>query len=203
MKRFCLSILALACLAPLRAAEPVAWQQEFVFTQLPSALNSAWVQRGTAETSRIENHRLVIDPGDESYVGWIVNGPHGKHTNAIWHGNQPSTIEFRMSTRDLSEKREMVGASITLFDGQRVYRFSFRNREPYTYRIVLENGIAHRYILEQPDRPPTKAEGKEVEWDSRGGVTSNALVIGKFNTNVQGVSEWEFLRWTNEGAYHP
>lgn len=188
----------------LRGEEELIWQQEFAFTQLPSELSKEWIQRGPPGTSRIEGGHLVIEPGDEPYVGWIVNSIHGKKLSAIWHGETPTTVEFRLRVRDRRNDPSLAGAvSIALLDGHKIYRFSFKNKEMLTYRIVLENGVAHRYIIDRPDVPATTTDGKESEWKSRGGITSNALVIGKFNHNIDGTSEWEFIRWTNAGAYHP
>ncbi len=173
--------------------EEIGWEHEFVFTELPSTLNSGWKPHGGG--GEIMGDALVLDPGDREYIGWIFNG--GPESNGAWDGSQPTTVEFRL--RVLSPA---VGASITVSNGDRIHRFSFKNRDWETYRIVLDAGVATLYRANS-EVPVSSSDGKPVSEGSGGPIGNNSISFGKLYSKLEGISEWQFLRWTHREARPP
>ncbi len=197
INKFLLAVSTLMLSAFLiHGEEPVSWTQDFVFSELPSQLNPAWKEHG--ENSKIEKGVLVIDPAGREYVGWYFNG--GDENKGLWDGSRPSTIEFRMCTPKATGVAG--GASLTISDGQKSYRFSFGNSEMRTYRITLENGQATIYRIDSSSAP-TVREGKDNQGARSGNIGPNAVTFGKMYANVNGISEWAYIRWTSEGAFRP
>lgn len=179
--------------------DEIVWTQNFEFSKLPFELNVGW--KPHAGEGRIENGRLVIDSEDKEYMGWYFNR---EAIERAWDGRNPTTVEFRMRVPEVYDDAAGGGASIILGDGTRTYRFSFRNPEMRTYRITLRDGVAVLYHLENPERPPIFREGRPNYRGSSGGnISPNSISFGPLASNVKGVSEWEFLRWTNETAQEP
>jgi len=197
MNKFLLAVSALVFSTLLvQGEEPVSWTRDFVFSELPSQLNPAWKEHG--DSSKIENGVLVIDPAGREYAGWYFNG--GSDNKGQWDGSRPSTIEFRMCTTKAAGAGG--GASLTISDGQKSYRFSFGNSDMRTYRVTLENGLATIYRIDSSDAP-TVREGKDNQGARSGNIGPNAVTFGKMYANVDGISEWAYIRWTNEGAFRP
>jgi len=117
-----------------------------------------------------------------------------------WDGRQPTTVEARF--RVVPAKGSMaIVAQLQVSDGWHGWTLSvgakgiqglpFDATTFHTYRITAKGGVANLCV-----------DGKLApEGCLRSGThPRNALLVGDISSGSAGVSEWEFVRWTNREA---
>ncbi len=176
--------------------EPIIWQAEFRFDHLPSEVTKEWRTQRPAASSIVEG-RLVLDPGELSHAYWFLNH---RNTLSKWDGSHATTVEFRMRVRNEATQSALIMVS----DGDKSYLFNLSAQTMTTYRLVLDQGEATLYRIDSPD-PVHHTTGKENHGEPRGSspIGANSIAFGKIRKTNQGISEWEFIRWTHEGAFPP
>lgn len=130
---------------------------------------------------------------------------------ANWDGNSggsaENTVEFRMrglngqANADFTA-RLFFGDGLApgwafQFDDNRVYlgsqQYTIDTTAFHTYRITESSGVASLYV----DNAPTPVLSGVVG----NSYTANALFFGNDVSSLVGSTDWDFVRWTNEGAF--
>ncbi len=196
--RLAVSVLAGLLLAPAGVAQQadVQWTQELRFEKLPDELAPQWRGLGEGRTYIEESH-LVIDTSDNSSGANYVWRVEGDVHNRYWDASRPTTVEFRCRVRELQPGKTSA-AHIVIADSRKYYSFPVGSDEWMTYRVVINDGIAELY-RNNNETPEHTSSGYSLPE----GVNSNHFYFGDAGDEIGGITEWIFLRWTNEGSFPP
>jgi len=119
---------------------------------------------------------------------------------AAWDGRRPTTVEARLRVVSLAPGAA-IAAQLNVANGRHNYLLNvtpqgltglpFDATQFHTYRITLKQGVPNLYV-----------DGKLAPEESlyRYPYPRNALLIGDISSSAGGVSEWEYVRWTNREA---
>lgn len=178
-------------------AEEVEWEYEFEFFAPPQELDASWHHRGDGQ-AEIRDGKLVLTSNTDGGIYFANMAASG-----LWDGDQPTTVEFRARAVDVDTGSDAAAHLIVKSDD---FAFVFNLVEPEftTYRIVLEMDQAFVYEVGSGNDPiALKPERLERELYTEEELRPNSIGFGDWSNQIGGVSEWEFIRWTNQGAFAP
>ncbi len=186
-------LFSLVILAPVLPAEEVAWTNVLTGGALPGQQNPRWEPAG-AGFSTLEGDSLILDSSGMKDIHWKFSG---EANDPDWDASKPTTVEVRVRARQVDDGLPAAG-HLVVADGTKYYELQITDSEWHTYRIVFSGGNALLYT--DGDSASEKTlPGKPLPE----GSTLNHIYFGDGATEIGGVTEWEFLRWTNAGAYAP
>lgn len=174
-------------------AADVAWTHELGVDALPNQQSSRWQPAGPG-LSTLEESRLVLDSTEGREIYWTFEGG---ENDGDWDGNQPTTVEFRVRAPKVEDGMDGAG-HLVVADGTNHYGFTIKDPEWHTYRIVLSGGTALLYTDGELASEQTLPSAQFLP-----GAGRNHIYFGDGGGALGGVTEWEFLRWTTEGAFPP
>ncbi len=187
--------LLLASVGQARSGE-VAWEQSFTFIAPPPELDLGWEPRG-APVYQTTGDTLELTTTTDGGGSWVWTTEDGG-----WDATLPTTVEFRMRAASIDSDSE-AAAHLVIKNNDLTFAVKLTNPEFKTYRVVVESGQARVYDMEERGEP-TVIEGVPLNRQHPDSVLlPNSIAFGDMSTSIGGVSEWKFLRWTNQGAYEP
>lgn len=193
----CACSLAFLHGAAFAPASEVEWNQEFIFIGLPQELDASWMRMGDGEAD-LEDGRLVLRSRTEGGSYYLLSGASG-----IWNADEPTTVEFRVRVAEVEADAE-AGGHIILQTNENAWVFNLENSDFKTYRITLEYDQALVYELDSAADPIVlETERLDRENYTEDELNANSIGFGDYSKRIGGVTEWEFLRWTNQGAFPP
>lgn len=139
------------------------------------------------------------------YLGVGTNPPYGEDLPVLgdasaWDGRAPTTVEARLRVVRMAADAG-IAAQLNVANGQHNWLLNvapgglpglaFDATQFHTYRVTLKQGVPNLYV-----------DGKLAPEASlhRYTYARNALLIGDISSSAGGVSEWEYIRWTNREA---
>jgi len=174
------------------------WTQEFKLDENPDNNSKQWVlSKWGGGVSMFFNGFVKLSTSGSvqnasAGVVWKLNGKSG---DPVWDGSKESTIDFRVAVATAGNNKQ--GATVTLADGERMYQILLKPAAMKTYRITLAGNKALLY-----------SEGSTIPLSTISGVpltgikeNNNYIYFGDSGINIDGTSTWQFIRWTNEGAF--
>jgi hypothetical protein len=139
-----------------------------------------------------------------------------------WSASTPTTLEFSMKVNSVDPAAFAATAIYFTNGGPKDYRIAFTSSAILvgdisgtpsnpsgtyatyafdttaltTYRITLEGGALSLYLNNSPTAAVSGYTGT-------GDYTGNAFIFGDASGNVGGTSEWQYVAFTNDGAFAP
>lgn len=188
----------------------VEWTWTYDGDVSPTQAPPRWEKIG-AVTEKNDGGILTIESGDTDACYYrIVGGGKNRH----WDGASAdgSTIEFRVR---IVEKQNAFAGHFIILDGIKRYPLAFTadqvwfstgstGKESFgpdfnIFRITLRDGVANVYINNSKEIA-LSSTGEEVKVESN---PRNEILFGFRNKYAKGIQEWDYIRWTNGGAFPP
>lgn len=218
--------VALTCAPAAEASQNViidgvTWSVNYTGDYLPNnALSDpAWTTlfQGGSATATVAGGILTYNSpanADQTYAEMA--------NTAYWNGGSggslDNTTEFRMKLQ--SSGAPYDAAEMYIFDSSKYFKFTIHEDDPFTpgnqgyvslgsggnivldvdvyntYRVLTFNdGTANLYIN------GVAAYGTPV--NATGASATNKINFGDLSSGGGGVSDWDYVRWTNAGAFVP
>lgn len=186
----------------------VVWTSSYEGDVFPESATPAWTENsiggtrslGTIGSTNFLNINTFPDPSEQRH--FVQNNL------SVWDGSTDSTIEIRarvnsQSGTDGAGEFNWRSGSFEDLLALRVGSIGLRSNvsnytmdtsDFHTYRITLESGAPRfKIYVDNNDTPVLNGTG-DAE-------TSNLLVFGDFQGIYGGSVDWDYIRWTNAGAF--
>jgi hypothetical protein len=190
------------------------WDYSYEGDPMPDGADPVWrCSSDEVSVASISDGILTIDtstaPGGKLYYYMTLGSSGGK-----WDGSASSTIEFRaravkvgpggndkagllnINTGTQSWTLSLALDKISMPDGA----YPLDATEFHVYRITIDNssGTPLYKVFVDGDLIYTSSEAKSS--------TTNRIIFGDSDSGAagaNGVTQWDYIRWTNEGAFEP
>lgn len=190
----------------------VTWRWTYEGDVLPTSATPAWTFTFIGGSQSTDGAVLSIySTGSVSQTAYdIITGGVG---NTNWDGTKRSTVEFSMRT--VSTVSNWPSAQVQIANGARYFGFEFGTNMVKTstgtfftnyldgtafhlYRITMDTGTtANAYLYVDNGQSPVMTNYGST-------ASLNRIYFGDASASgIGGHSQWNFLRWTNEGMFPP
>lgn len=192
----------------------VAWYGSEAPTT-PTADTPAWTAGGSLATSGTANspsagiYTLTVTESGFATARLDLDSTH-------WNGSSPTTVEFKMKVNSQDPASSRGAANFSIINGTRQFlvylgetdiralvtvseaiEYEMDTMSDFnTYRITLDSGLMNIYVNNDPTAVISGYEGFA-------GNSNNAISWGDTGSTVGGTTEWQYVAFTNDGAFAP
>ncbi len=212
-----ISFLFVVLLGSMVSVAGQTWTAEYTGDVLPDAATPAFAVTGDEDAStKVSDGVLTLTTPQQGAGGTMV--AIGKNTPgqwlkatswgdaAAWDGGGPTTVEFRMRVVEtFADFKVACDVQVSdgfayyylhlgpagIYDSSGVLRHELDTTQFHTYRVSLKSYMPNLYV---------DGEALPVTCFSPGYHARNALIFGDMSSSAAGVTQWDFIRWTNQEA---